>query len=141
MLLYQKIVVWLEEEFSKLERIRDKESEYYQKQYQVCSQIYNKLEMITKYLSSLPLVQHLAGGDFLGPISSPSNSNEIENNQVSSIFTSRNVISNCLANEFPKSKPTVNKRGNHKKLKMFNCTICGEKFPNGQALGKYLYLL
>jgi len=103
-LLYQKIVVWLEEEFSKLERIRDKESEYYQKQYQ--------------------------------PNSSPSNSNEIENNQVSSIFTSRNVISNCLANEFPKNKPQVVKRGNNKKCKMFNCTICGEKFPNGQALGK-----
>lgn len=43
-----------------------------------------------------------------------------------------------MANEFPKNKPQVVKRGNTKKNKMFNCAICGEKFPNGQALGKHL---
>lgn len=134
------MVVWLEEEFTKLERIRDKESEYYQKQYQVCSQIFSKLEMITKYLASLPLIQHIAGGDFLGSKGNASSSNGIDNNQVSSIFTSRNTVSNSLQNEFPKVKQQTVKRGNTKKNKMFNCTICGEKFPNGQALGRNLFI-
>ena len=130
-ILYQKVVLFLEEEFSKLEKIKEKESEYYLKQFQVCNHIFSKIDLISRFLSSIPIVQHIAGGDLKSPNSSPSNK---DNNQVSSIYNSRSIINNIISDN-PKMLKQQVKRGNSKKNKMFNCTICGEKFPNGQALG------
>ena len=133
-ILYQKVVMFLDEEFTKLEKIKEKESEFYLKQYQVCNNIFSKIELISRYLSSIPIVQHIAGGDIMTQVNNSSGSNN-DNNQVSSIFNSRNIINNIIS-DYPKIMKQHIKRLNIKKNKMFICSICEEKFPNGQALGK-----
>ena len=128
---------WLEEEFIKLEKIKEKDSDYYLKQFQVCNQIYSKIELLSKLISSFPIIQNLSNNEPNNSITN--NINEINamntNGNVSSIFNSRNIITSSLTNEFPKVIKLQAKRGTNKKNKMFNCTICGERFPNGQALG------